>query len=109
MGSPAAVLPPLRRTTGESALEHSLIQNPNPKPNESSYLRAVAGLNYSATRNFLLLFSVPPGVVTTTGPVVAPVGTVAVISELDTTVNAAAVPLNVTLVAPVRLVPRMTT
>ena len=42
-------------------------------------------------------------------PVVAPVGTVVVISEAETTVNVAAVPLNVTLVAPVKFVPRILT
>ena len=42
-------------------------------------------------------------------PVVAPVGTVVVISDFDFTVNVAAVPLKVTLVAPVRLVPRIVT
>jgi hypothetical protein len=41
--------------------------------------------------------------------VVAPFGTVAVISELETMVKTAAVPLKVTLVAPVRLVPRILT
>ena len=51
----------------------------------------------------------PPGAVTTTGPVVAPVGTVAVISVPDTTVKLADVPLKVTLVVPVRLFPRMIT
>lgn len=51
----------------------------------------------------------PPGVVTSTRPVVAPVGTVVVISDAETTVNVAAVPLNVTLVAPVRSVPRILT
>ena len=59
------------------------------------------------TRNDTLLKSVPPGVITLTSPVVAPVGTVVVISELETTVNLVAVPLKVTLVAPVRSVPRM--
>ncbi|MBZ5598222.1 MAG: hypothetical protein LAN83_07860 [Acidobacteriia bacterium] len=48
--------------------------------------------------------SVLLGVVTLTAPVVAPVGTVVLISEPMTTVKVAAVPLNVTLVAPVRLV-----
>ena len=51
----------------------------------------------------------PLGVATWTLPVVAPVGTVVVISEGETTVNAAAMPLNVTLVAPVRSVPRILT
>src|ERR1700722_5087662 len=58
-------------------------------------------------RNATLLESVPPGVTTFTVPVVAPVGTVVVISELETTLKVAAVPLKVTLVAPVSLVPRI--
>ena len=36
------------------------------------------------TRNFVLLLSVPLGVVTSTVPVVAPVGTVVVISDFET-------------------------
>lgn len=40
----------------------------------------------------MLLFSVPLGVVTWTVPVVAPAGTLVVISELDTTTNVAGVP-----------------
>jgi hypothetical protein len=49
------------------------------------------------------------GVVTLTGPVVAPLGTVVVISVLETTLKVAALPLKVTLVAPVRLLPRIMT
>jgi hypothetical protein len=56
-----------------------------------------------------LLDSVPLGATTLTAPVVAPVGTVVVISVAETTVNVAAVPLNVTLVAPVRSVPSIFT
>jgi len=37
----------------------------------------------------VLLLSVPPGVVTSTMPVDAPMGTVALIAELETTVQAA--------------------
>ena len=48
---------------------------------------------YRATRKDTLLESVPLGVITLTAPVVAPAGTVVAISELDTTVNLAAVPL----------------
>jgi hypothetical protein len=44
-----------------------------------------------------LLDSVPLGVATWTLPVVAPAGTAVVISEAETTVKAAAVPLNLTL------------
>jgi len=56
-----------------------------------------------------LLESVRLGVTTWTLPVVAPAGTVVVIKELETTVKTAAVPLKVTLAAPVRLVPRILT
>jgi hypothetical protein len=53
---------------------------------------SLAAQTYGCTRKGTLLFSVPAGVVTVTVPVVAPEGTVVVISELETTVNAAAVP-----------------
>ncbi len=47
----------------------------------------------------------PPGVVTPIGPVVAPLGTVVVIAvPAELTVNVAAVPLKVTLVAPCQIV-----
>jgi hypothetical protein len=62
-----------------------------------------------ATRNFLLLASAPFDVVTVTKPVVAPLGTVVLICVPETTVNVAAVPLKLTAVAPVRLVPRILT
>ena len=62
---------------------------------------------YGSTRNILLLFSVPPEVVTLTGPVVAPLGTVVLISVAETTVNVAEVPLKLTLLALVRFVPKM--
>ena len=64
---------------------------------------------YGSTRKGTLLESVPLGVTTSTFPVLAPSGTVVVIKYLDTTVNMAAVPLKVTLVAPVRLVPKILT
>jgi len=54
-----------------------------------------------------LLERVPLGVVTTMVPVVAPLGTVAVMYVSDTTVNVAGVSLKVTLVVPVRLFPRI--
>jgi hypothetical protein len=50
----------------------------------------------------------PLGVVTVTGPVVAPFGTLVMISVFDTTLNLAGVLLKLTPVAPVRLVPRST-
>jgi hypothetical protein len=61
------------------------------------------------TRKEALLESVRLGVTTWTFPLLAPAGTVVVISELETTVKTAAVPLKLTQVAPVRLVPRIVT
>jgi len=55
------------------------------------------------------LVAVPPGVVTLIVPVVAPVGTVAVICVAELTVNVAFVPLNFTAVAPVNAVPVIVT
>jgi hypothetical protein len=48
---------------------------------------------YGVARKGTLLFSVPLDVVTSTVPVFPPVGTVVLISLLETTVNVAAVPL----------------
>src|SRR5580704_5050652 len=67
-------------------------------PNGSRY--------YFVTRNTTLLLSVFL-VVTSTVPVVAPDGTFVSISEFEMTLNFAAVPLKLTLVAPVRSVPRI--
>ena len=61
------------------------------------------------TWNGTLLLSVALVVVTWTIPVVAPVGTVVSISVSDTTVNVAAVPLKLTPLALVRLLPRIMT
>jgi hypothetical protein len=55
------------------------------------------------------LTAVPPEVVTLIGPLVAPTGTVAVIDVDEFTVKLAAVPLNLTAVAPVKFVPAMAT
>jgi len=66
---------------------------------------------YGSTWNGTLLERVPLDVpATSTVPVVASVGTVVEIAVPEgLTVNAAAVPLNVTLVAPVRSVPKIVT
>jgi hypothetical protein len=53
--------------------------------------------------------AVPAGVVTLTGPLVAPVGTVSVNCESDTTVNSAATPFTVTAVAPMKCAPETVT
>jgi hypothetical protein len=49
--------------------------------------RFVEGGEPYGTRKFTLLVSVPHGVVTLAGPVVAPVGTEAVISVFETTLR----------------------
>jgi len=61
------------------------------------------------TRKATLLVNVPLGVFTLTLPVVASLGTVVVISVLETTVNLADVPLKVTLMTSLRLLPRIMT
>ena len=60
---------------------------------------------YCSTRNGRLLESEPLDVVTSTVPVLAPLGTFAEISVSDTTVYAAGVPWKLTAVAPDRLYP----
>src|SRR5262245_53144792 len=52
---------------------------------------------------------VPAGAITVIGPVVAPLGTIALIVELLVTKNVAGVPLNSTAVAPRKLDPVSTT
>jgi hypothetical protein len=61
------------------------------------------------TVKFVLLVPVPAGVVTAIGPVVAPLGTVAVIWVSESTVKLAAAPLKVTSVAPVKFTPVIVT
>jgi hypothetical protein len=61
------------------------------------------------TLNLWELQSVPPGVVTQIFPVVAVLGTVAVIFVDEFSVNVAETPLNVTLVAPAKFVPVIVT
>src|SRR5207247_896685 len=63
----------------------------------------VGGL--AVTVKLLELVAVPPEVVTLSGPVVAPLGTVAEIEVAVVTVKVALVPLKVTAVAPVKFVP----
>jgi len=63
-------------------------------------------LGAGMTLKLAALVAVPPGVVTATGPLVAPVGTVVVIRLEPTTVNSAAsTPLKATVVAPVKPLP----
>ena len=73
------------------------------------FLGSHLAASYGSTRKGNLLESVPLGTVTLTFPLVAPAGTVAVIWDLETTVNDAGVPLKLTLVVPTRSVPRIDT
>lgn len=68
-----------------------------------------AGRDFHGMRKETLLESVPPGVTTWIVPVLAPAGRVVEIPEGLTTVNAADIPLNVTLVAAVKSVPKIST
>ena len=61
------------------------------------------------TMKLVVLVPLPPGFVTAMLPLVAPLGTVAVIRVLLTTLKFAAVPWKVTLVAPVKPLPLMVT
>jgi hypothetical protein len=69
----------------------------------------IVGADPLVTVKFDALVAVPDGVVTVILPVVAPAGTVVVIRPSFATLKLADVPLNRTLVAPVRLVPLMVT
>src|SRR6266508_6222103 len=69
----------------------------------------IVGAGTAVTVKFVALVAVPPGAVTAIFPVVAPVGTVAVILTLELMIKAALTPLNVTEVAPVKLVPLIVT
>src|SRR5207247_4981951 len=61
------------------------------------------------SEKLVALVAVPAGVVTLSGPVVAPDGTVVWIAVSDVTVNVALTPLNATAVAPLKLVPLIVT
>jgi hypothetical protein len=70
----------------------------------------LGGVRVGVTVKFVAEEPGPSTLVTVIGPVVAPAGTVAVIWTSESIVNeGAAVPLNATSVAPVKLVPVMTT
>src|SRR5437016_7677977 len=75
-------------------------------PLPGAKLAMVGGLS---TLNELALVAVPPGVVTLSGPVVAPAGTVARIAVSEVTVKVALTPLKATAVAPLKLVPLIVT
>ncbi len=69
----------------------------------------VKPLMAGCTRKAAGLVAVPPGVVTVMVPVVALAGTVVLMVLPSVTLKAALTPLNLTAVAPLRLVPLMVT
>jgi hypothetical protein len=66
-------------------------------------------VNGTLTVKLLALSAMPASAVTLSGPVVAPAGTVAWIAASEVTVKLAALPLNVTAVAPVKFAPLIIT
>ena len=70
---------------------------------------AFVAVRISFTVKLLVLVAVPAGVVTLTGPVVAPTGTVAWIAVAEVTVKLALNVLNLTAVAPVKFAPLIVT
>src|SRR5947208_3509548 len=81
-----------------------------PTGSKASATKISPPVTLAVTVNELLLVAVPPGVVTLIVPVVAPLGTVAEIEVDEVTEKLTAlVPLNVTAVAPVKLVPVIVT
>src|SRR5215469_3983133 len=80
-----------------------------PAPRRELRRFCLVKLVHGRTRKGRLLVSVPPGVVTVTYPLVAPAGTLVVISVFEALPITARVPLKLTAVAPLRFVPRMFT
>src|SRR5438552_2324842 len=79
-------------------------------PATGAVMETAGGVASFTTVKALVLVAAPPGVVTLSGPVVAPVGTISRIVVAEATVKGAApVPLNVTAVAPVKFVPLIVT
>ena len=88
---PAAIYPPLHKTQGRRT---HIFRSGERKRKTGSRATPCELLpeGQGRTRNFLLLVSVPLGVVTLTNPVVAPLGTIAVRYVLAFTVKAALIP-----------------
>jgi hypothetical protein len=102
-GSPTILQkdPHLRIIRNETHLEFSPNSLAEKPPIHRVYDPLNLGGGHSVSWKGTLLSKVPFVVVTWTVPLVAPAGTVAVISLAETTVNAAEMPLKVTLVVPV--------
>src|SRR5438552_542155 len=78
-------------------------------PEPGCWFSSTTGDTKGPTVKLIALLAVPPAVVTLIGPLVAPDGAVAVIVVAEFTVKLALVPLNSTVLAPVKLVPLIVT
>src|SRR6185437_2757149 len=92
-----------RRPTNRNTI-HTTSNTPNTEPtcatpDTTGNTEFTGGVD-GTTEKLDALVAVPPGVVTAIGPLVALEGTVAVICVAELTVKVAAVPWNVTAVAP---------
>src|SRR5439155_23949806 len=83
---------------------HANVLSSVPARPQSSHDRSTAPV-VGPTRNSVSAVAVPPGLVTVSGPVVAPDGTSASIVESVVTLNDVATPPNLTAVLPVKLIP----
>ena len=91
------------------ALASSIACLKEPGP-ESKVFVTLKGVTKLETVKLVVVVTVPPGVVIVIGPVVAPVGTVAVIWVAEfTTTLVAVIPLNLTTVVPIKPEPEITT
>jgi hypothetical protein len=102
-------LPPERRWILTGTLATHVVGPPAPTLTTPRATRCLLRLSVMLLRRAVVtvksdvLIAVPPGVVTVMRPVVAPVGTVAVILAAELTMKVAVTPLNLTEVAPVTL------
>jgi len=110
LGEAQAANGPLSRlhwkVAGSEAV-NSKVAEVEPVVPEGPEVIVVSGGVVSSTVNDDELVPVPPAVVTEIGPVVAPLGTVAWISDAEMNVQLAGVPLNFTEIGEVKFEPRM--
>src|SRR5712691_6614438 len=101
---------PLKATAVASVKWDPLIVTPVPTGPLAGLNELIVGAEGAAvTVKLVALVAVPPGVVTLIAPLVAPLGTVAVICVSELTVKEAAAPLKATAVAPVKWDPLIVT
>src|SRR5205807_203639 len=106
--SELAAVPPLKAATSGPRRTQAPAGLPTTAGSVSSKRWVPLG-GGASTVNALLLVAVPPEVATLIGPLVAPLGTVAVIEVAEPAVKLALTPLKRTAVAPLKLVPLIVT